>query len=95
MAVSPLVSLFLMMGICAVFLALLFPPLGEVLGMGMNLIYLPIEEMVYLFARIPVLKIGDTKGTILIVAAVILIYGGLLLLRAAKRKKVYVRFARL
>ncbi|MDR1748110.1 MAG: ComEC/Rec2 family competence protein [Spirochaetaceae bacterium] len=95
MAVSPLVSLFLGAGIGAVFVSLLVPPLCGFLGIVLNMLCLPLEKLVFLFARIPALKIGGTTGTILVTAEVILIYVGLCFLRAAERKKLYVRFARL
>lgn len=55
--VSPLVSLFMTVGVGAIILSLLWAPLGEPLGHLVNLLYTCLIIPVKLFARIPALEL--------------------------------------
>lgn len=55
--VSPLVSLFMTVGVGAIILSLLWAPLGEPLGHLVNLLYTCLVIPVKLFARIPALEL--------------------------------------
>ena len=55
--VSPLVSLFMTVGVGAIILSLLWTPLGEPLGHLVNLLYTCLIIPVKLFARIPALEL--------------------------------------
>lgn len=57
--ISPLISIFLMLGIVFIFLSLLFPPSYRVVGYLLNLFYDCIIHIVYFFTKFPVLKIEN------------------------------------
>ena len=57
--ISPLISIFIILGIIFIFLSLLFPQLYEILGYLLNLFYDFIIHIVYFFAKFPVLKIEN------------------------------------
>ncbi len=55
--VSPLVSLFMAVGVVSIILSLLCPPLGGPLGHLVNLLYTLVTIPVRLFAKIPILEL--------------------------------------
>lgn len=56
--VSPLVSVFMTVGVVAIILSLLWPPLSEPLGHLVNLLYTCVTIPVRLFAKIPILELS-------------------------------------
>ncbi|MGP1520357.1 MAG: ComEC/Rec2 family competence protein [Treponema sp.] len=57
--ISPLISIFLMLGIIFIFISLIFPQLYEILGYILNLFHAVIIYIVYFFANFPVLVIEN------------------------------------
>jgi len=57
--ISPLISIFIMLGIIFILLSLIFPSLYEILGIFLNIFYNFIIRIVYFFGNFPVLKIEN------------------------------------
>ena len=57
--ISPLISIFIILGIIFTFLSLLFPQLYEILGNLLNIFYDFIIYVVYFFGKFPILEIKN------------------------------------
>ncbi|MGP1438274.1 MAG: ComEC/Rec2 family competence protein [Treponema sp.] len=75
--ISPLISIFLIIGLIFIILSLIFPSLYEILGSILNLFYSLIINIVYFFSSFPILKMENISYTISfipLIFAILIIY---------------------